>query len=277
MRTAAEEPIGTTAPLGQQSGTAQNVSRPGLELIDIRKRFDDGPVLDGVSLSITPGEIVSLIGPSGSGKSTLLGLLTGSLTPDSGQILFNGAPVIGKSRPFAFMPQRDTLLPWRRALDNAAIGLQVAGMPRHQARQRANELFEPFGLTGTQHRYPRQLSGGMRQRVSLLRTVVQDKPLLLLDEPFGALDAITRDDLQLWLLDIWATQRWSILLVTHDIREAVRLSDRVHVLSARPARIVGEVAVDRDIPRDERFFTDPRVPTLEEKLHRMLRKGLRRP
>src|SRR5690606_34811766 len=110
-------------------------------------------------------------------------------------------------------------------------GLEVAGVSRREARQRADELFDVFGLAGTQQRYPRELSGGMRQRVSLLRTVVQGKPLLLLDEPFGALDAITRDDLQSWLLQIWATHRWSILLVTHDIREAVRLSDRVHVLS----------------------------------------------
>lgn len=245
----------------------------GLELSDLCKGFDGIAVLDGVTLSVAPGEIVSLIGPSGSGKSTLLGLLTGSLAPESGSMLFNGVPMTRRVRPVAYMPQRDALLPWRRALDNAAVGLEVAGMGRREARKRADSLFEIFGLQGTQHRYPRQLSGGMRQRVSLLRTVVQEKPLLLLDEPFGALDAITRDDLQSWLLNIWAVHRWSILLVTHDIREAIRLSDRVHVLSSRPGRLVGEVHVSRDLPRDDRFFTDRRIAPLEGRLHEMLRSG----
>ena len=247
----------------------------GLELCNLRKSFTDGPVLDDISLTVGPSEIVSLIGPSGSGKSTILGLLTGSIPVESGRVLFNGESVTGRVRPFAYMPQRDALLPWRRAIDNAAIGLEVAGTPRREARARADELFEPFGLAGTQQRYPRQLSGGMRQRVSLLRAVVQGKPLLLLDEPFGALDAITRDDLQTWLLRIWPLHRWSILLITHDIREAVRLSDRVHVLSARPGRLIGEVRVSRDIPRDERFRTDPRTPRLETRLHEMLRAGHR--
>lgn len=248
----------------------------GLELSDIRKGFDGAAVLEGVSLSVAPGEIVSLIGPSGSGKSTLLSLLTGSLEPEGGRMLFNAAPMTGRVRPVAYMPQRDALLPWRRALDNATVGLEVAGVGRREARKQANALFETFGLHGTQDRYPRQLSGGMRQRVSLLRTVVQRKPLLLLDEPFGALDAITRDDLQTWLLNIWAVHRWSILLVTHDIREAIRLSDRIHVLSRRPGRIIGTVHVSRDIPRDDQFFTDQRVAPLEARLHEMLRSGSHR-
>ncbi|MGO1414867.1 MAG: ABC transporter ATP-binding protein [Microbacterium gubbeenense] len=248
----------------------------GLDLTDVRKGFGGAPVLDGVSLSVAPGEIVSLIGPSGSGKSTLLSLLTGALAPESGRMLFDGAPMTGRARPVAYMPQRDALLPWRRALDNAAVGLEVAGVRRREARQQADAFFDTFGLQGTQDRYPRQLSGGMRQRVSLLRTVVQKKPLLLLDEPFGALDAITRDDLQMWLLNIWAVHRWSILLVTHDIREAIRLSDRVHVLSSRPGRLVGEVQVSRDIPRDDRFFADPRIAPLEGRLHDMLRAGSHR-
>ncbi|MFB8385546.1 ABC transporter ATP-binding protein [Microbacterium sp. NPDC055910] len=245
----------------------------GLELTGIRKGFDGMPVLDDLTLSVAPGEIVSLIGPSGSGKSTLLSLLTGELVADAGRILFDGAPVPERERPFAFMPQRDVLLPWRRALDNAAIGLEVAGVPRREARRRAGELFDAFGLSGSERRYPRQLSGGMRQRVSLARTVVQGKPLLLLDEPFGALDAITRDEMQEWLLTVWAQHRWSVLLVTHDIREAVRLSDRVYVISRRPARIIGEAVVSRDIPRGEGFVTDPRVPALEERLRDLLRAG----
>lgn len=245
-----------------------------LELRGIGKSFGDHPVLADVSLTVGAGEIVSLVGASGSGKSTLLSLLTGALRPDTGEIRYGGEPVApaagGRDRPFAFMPQRDVLLPWRRILDNACIGLEVAGVPRRAARERAAELFAPFGLAGTEARYPRQLSGGMRQRVSFLRTVVQGKPVLLLDEPFGALDAITRDELQRWLLDIWAAHGWSILLITHDIREAVRLSDRVLVLPQRAGRIAGDVPVSRDIPRGDGFLLDGRVPPLEARLHALM-------
>ena len=181
----------------------------GLDLTDVRKGFG-GRARSRRRLALGGARRghIALIGPSGSGKSTLLSLLTGALAPESGRMLFDGAPMTGRARPVAYMPQRDALLPWRRALDNAAVGLEVAGVRRREARQQADALFDTFGLQGTQDRYPRQLSGGMRQRVSLLRTVVQKKPLLLLDEPFGALDAITRDDLQMWLLNIWAVHRW---------------------------------------------------------------------
>ena len=243
-----------------------------LELDGLAKAFGDRLVLDGVSLRVEPGEVVSIVGPSGSGKSTLLALLTGALTADAGSIRYAGAP-IGADRPFAFMPQRDVLLPWRRVLDNTAIGLEVAGLPRRGARERAGRLFAPFGLEGTERLYPRQLSGGMRQRASFLRTIVQGKPVLLLDEPFGALDAITRDDLQQWLLGMWDESRWSILLITHDIREAIRMSDRVLVLAASPGRVVGDVTVSRGIPRDAAFVRDPRVPEIESRLRGMLAAG----
>lgn len=241
-----------------------------LELRGIAKHFGQREVLRDVSFEVAAGEIVALVGTSGSGKSTLLSLLTGAITPDAGEILFAGAAVPARGRPFAYMPQRDVLLPWRRVIDNAAIGLEVAGVPRSRARERVAELLGPFGLAGTERLYPRQLSGGMRQRVSFLRTVVQDQPVLLLDEPFGALDAITRDELQKWLLDIWAGNGWSILLITHDIREAVRMADRALVLPARPGPIAGEVRVDRAIPRDDDFLLDPRVPPLEARLHALL-------
>lgn len=235
----------------------------------LRKSFGDTVVLDDVSLSVAPGTVTSLIGPSGSGKSTLLGILTGSLEPDAGEVLVDGAP-LGSQRPFAFMPQRDALLPWRRVIDNAALGLVMAGLPQREARRRAAALFDTFGIAGTEQMWPRQLSGGMRQRVALLRTVVQGKEMLLLDEPFGALDALTREELQQWMLDIWAQHRWSMLLITHDIREAVRLSDEVLVLSAKPARILGGVHVDRAIPRGAEFVRDPRARELEHELLRLL-------
>nr|WP_237464722.1 ABC transporter ATP-binding protein [Leucobacter luti] len=246
-----------------------------MSLRGIGAAFGEHVVLADVSFDVAPGEIVSLVGASGSGKSTLLALLTGALRPSAGEIHHGGvlldpaAP--GRERPFAYMPQRDVLLPWRRILDNAGIGLEVAGVPRREARERAGALFGPFGLAGTEHRYPRQLSGGMRQRVSFLRTVVQGKPVLLLDEPFGALDAITRDELQRWLLDIWEAHGWSVLLITHDIREAVRLSDRVLVLASDAGGIAGEVGVPRSLPRGDGFLLDPRAPQLEARLHGLLR------
>lgn len=284
---------------GTQSSGGAAAPRAALELRGITKAFGEQPVLGDLSLRVGAGEIVSLVGASGSGKSTLLSLLIGALRADAGEIRFGGAAVdpaaLGHDRPFAYMPQRDVLLPWRRIRDNAGIGLEVAGIPRRDARARVAALLGPFGLAGAERRYPRQLSGGMRQRVSFLRTVVQGKPVLLLDEPFGALDAITRDELQRWLLDIWGAHGWSILLVTHDIREAVRLSDRALVLgvpagtadSGDPvpgakgvgamstdgiagARIVGEVAVTREIPRGDAFLLDPRVPSLEAELHALL-------
>lgn len=255
-------------------GSPMHRPQGDLEVRSLSRSFGDQAVLSDVSFEVTAGEIVSLVGPSGSGKSTLLSILTGALAPDAGEVRYAGKPVARQAtgvRPFAFMPQRDVLLPWRRIVDNAGIGLEVAGVRRAEARRRVGELLAPFGLAGTERLYPRQLSGGMRQRVSFLRTVVQQRPVLLLDEPFGALDAITRDELQRWLLDIWAEHGWSILLITHDIREAVRMSDRVLVLPGVAGPIAGEVRVTRDIERGDGFLTDPRVPLREAELHALLR------
>lgn len=248
--------------------------RGALEVRELGLAFGERRVLDGVSFDVAAGEVVALVGPSGSGKSTLLSLLTGALRPDAGEIRYAGAPVPERGRPFAFMPQRDVLLPWRRIAENAAIGLEVAGVRREDARARVAALLGEFGLAGTERLFPRQLSGGMRQRVSFLRTVVQGRPVLLLDEPFGALDAITRDELQRWLLGIWAEHGWSVLLITHDIREAVRLADRVLVLPTTPGPLRGNVRIDREIPRLDGFVTDPRVPGLEAELHGLLRAAM---
>lgn len=245
----------------------------GLSVRAVSKQFGELQVLDGVSFDIASGEIVALVGPSGSGKSTLLSVLTGALGADHGELHYNGAPVSGRNRPFAYMPQRDVLLPWRRTLGNAAIGLEVAGVRRRDARARVAALLDAFDLAGTERLYPRQLSGGMRQRVSFLRTVVQERPVLLLDEPFGALDAITREELQRWLLRMWGEHRWSILLITHDVREAIRLADRVLVLPQAPGPLTGDVRVSREIPRGDGFVSDPRVPPLETELQQLLREA----
>ena len=163
------------------------------------------------------------------------------------------------------MPQRDALMPWRRIIDNVTLGLEVQGMTRRAARAQVAPLFPQFGLDGFERHYPAQLSGGMRQRAALLRTVVQQRRVMLLDEPFGALDALTRIEMQRWLEDRWQTGRWTTLLVTHDVREAVCLSDRIYVLSPRPARVVGQFDVDLDRPRLA-FGVRPAAHVLEDEI-----------
>ncbi|WP_367714345.1 ABC transporter ATP-binding protein (plasmid) [Nitratireductor sp. GISD-1A_MAKvit] len=220
-----------------------------LELRNVGVSLGETEVLDDVSLRVGQGEFVSILGPSGAGKSTLFRLLTGALQPDSGEILRNGTALKRDGKTFAFMPQRDALMPWRRIIDNVILGLEVQGVSRTEARARALPLFAEFGLEGFEQRYPAELSGGMRQRAALLRTVIQARPIQLLDEPFGALDALTRAQMQRWLEGRWSAARWTTLLVTHDVREAVALSDRIYVLSRRPARVISEMIVRAPRPR----------------------------
>ncbi|WP_404935173.1 ABC transporter ATP-binding protein [Nitratireductor sp. L15S-10] len=220
-----------------------------LELRNVGVSLGKTDVLDDVSLRVGQGEFVSILGPSGAGKSTLFRLLTGALEPDRGEILLDGSTLKRNGTTFAFMPQRDALMPWRRIIDNVILGLEVQGLPRAEARARALPLFAEFGLAGFEERYPAELSGGMRQRAALLRTVIQARPIQLLDEPFGALDALTRAQMQRWLEDRWSAARWTTLLVTHDVREAVALSDRIYVLSRRPARVISEVVIRAPRPR----------------------------
>jgi ABC-type nitrate/sulfonate/bicarbonate transport system ATPase subunit len=202
--------------------------------------------LRDVSLRVDAGDFVSIVGPSGCGKSTLFNLVAGIEAASSGDIAVNGAlDAESRRRHCGYMFQKDLLFPWRSVLDNAALGLEVASGDREQARQRARELLPRFGLEGFEAHQPSELSGGMRQRVALLRTLLLQRPLLLLDEPFAALDALTRRELQAWLRGTWRLGSEAAVLVTHDVREAVLLSDRVYVMSPRPGRIVAEVAVER--------------------------------
>ncbi|MBT9384884.1 ABC transporter ATP-binding protein [Pseudooceanicola sp. CBS1P-1] len=204
------------------------------------------PVLADISFDVRPGEFTALIGPSGAGKSSIFELLLGNLAPEAGQITLQGAP---QDAAFAYMPQRDALMPWRRIIDNVGLGLEVQGMSRRAARAAVAPLFPRFGLEGFERHWPAQLSGGMRQRAALARTLVQDRPLLLLDEPFGALDALTRTGMQQWLEARLAETRTTALLITHDIREAICLADRIHVLSPRPAQILASFDVTLPRPR----------------------------
>jgi ABC-type nitrate/sulfonate/bicarbonate transport system ATPase subunit len=237
-----------------------------LQLKNISKSFDGMEVLKDISLQIARGEFVSIVGPSGSGKSTILRLLTQALQADNGEIFFEGIPLAQAAHAFAFMPQRDALMPWRSVIDNAILGLEVHGMRRSQARAAAAPLFERFGLAGFENHYPAALSGGMRQRAALLRTVIQRQDMLLLDEPFGALDALTRTQMQEWLQGMWTDHRWTALLITHDVREAVFLSDRIYVLSARPATVVREFEVPLARPRTLADLGSPTAQAIETEI-----------
>jgi NitT/TauT family transport system ATP-binding protein len=224
----------------------------GVLIQDVGKSFGTLRVLDGVSLRAGPGEVVAVVGPSGCGKSTLLELACGLQAPDEGTV---------SAAPAVLMPQRDSLLPWAGALDNAALPLRLKGQSRAAARAGAHATFQEFGLAGFERARPHELSGGMRQRVAFLRTLLAGKPVLCLDEPFAALDALTRQELQAWLGDALRTQPRTVLLVTHDVEEALVLADRVCVLSPRPAIVRTTLEIDLPRPRSR---TDPLLVALRE-------------
>jgi len=228
------------------------------------------PVLAGVNLTVNPGELVTIIGPSGCGKSTLLNIIAGLDQPDSGTVELDGDAGRNRLGSIGYMQQKDLLLPWRSVLDNAALGLEIQGVPRRQARQKALELTGLFGLAGFEHQYPFALSGGMRQRAAFLRTMLLGQDVVLLDEPFGALDALTRVQMQEWLMDLWNTLKKTIVLITHDVEEAILLSDRVYVLSTRPAKI--KLMMEIELPRPRSFgnVTDPDFIELKTRLLTLL-------
>jgi ABC-type nitrate/sulfonate/bicarbonate transport system ATPase subunit len=225
------------------------------------RRGENLPALAGVSLRAAAGELVAVVGPSGCGKTTLLELICGLQQPDSGKI---------ECAPAALMPQRDLLLPWLCALDNAALALRIAGLPRAHARRRAAALFAELGLAGFEQAHPSELSGGMRQRVAFLRTLLSGKPVLCLDEPFGALDAITRAEMQEWLNGALAREPRTVVLVSHDVEEAIVLADRVVVLSPRPGRVVAQLEVRLPRPRAR---TDGELIALREQAMAALHLG----
>ncbi len=236
-----------------------------------RHAGSDCPVLAGFSLRFKEGEFFSLIGPSGSGKSTLFKLLTGLLEPDMGEILYRGRPFRHRLGKVGYMPQRDTLFPWRTVRQNAALALEIKGWRRREAMQRAGSFLRQFGLEEMADLYPHQLSGGLRQRVSFLRTILADNELLLLDEPFGALDALTRAQLQEWLLSLWQQLRKTVLFITHDVEEAILLSDRIGVLLARPLSIVQVVEVPLPRPRKLSMVTEAAFIRLKRQLLEQIR------
>jgi len=227
-------------------------------------------VISDASLLVSSGEFVSLIGPSGCGKSTLLNIVSGLEEPTSGVVALDGDPRAPRLGLVAHMHQRDLLLPWRTVLGNAVLGLELRHVAATEARARALALIARFGLDGFEDAYPAHLSGGMRQRVALLRTMLPQQDLIVLDEPFGALDAITRSGLQEWLGDVLETDRRTTLLVTHDVDEALLMSDRIYVMSKRPGSTVQSLQVPLARPRTREALSDPRVIDLRRQLMGLL-------
>ena len=224
-----------------------------LELRNISKSFDGRPVLRDVSLTVRKGELVCLLGISGGGKTTLFNIIAGLLKPDSGQVFIDGEDVTGKPGQVSYMMQKDLLLPFRTIEDNVALPLMLKGVSRTEARSRASALFEEFGLAGTEKQYPSQLSGGMRQRAAFLRTWMFSQNIALLDEPFSALDPLTRRSVHRWYLKVMDHIQLTTCFVTHDVDEAVLLSDRVCLLTGKPGTISRELVISEGRPRDEDF------------------------
>ena len=236
----------------------------------IAKEYSDKKVLQDITVTLNEGEIVSLLGVSGVGKTTLFNVLSGLIVPDSGSVLLEGDDITGKTGYLSYMLQKDLLLPHKKVIDNVALPLLLAGVSKKEARARASALFEQFGLAGNEYKYPAQLSGGMRQRAAFLRTYLCDKKVVLLDEPFGALDTITRTAMHEWYLKIMEEIRLSTILITHDIDEAVLLSDRIYIMKGSPAVISDEIVITESKPRDPDFVLSGEFLEYKKKIKGML-------
>jgi NitT/TauT family transport system ATP-binding protein len=255
------------------SPTTPGASSSVIELKDIQYTFpgQTDPVIAGLDLHIEPGEFVAVIGPSGCGKTTMLRLVHGLLHPDSGDVLVGGNAISRPTRDRGFVFQSDCLLPWRRIVDNVGFPLELAGEKREQARVKAREMLDFIGLGSTADKYPSQLSGGMRQRVNLARALVVSPGVLLMDEPFAALDAQTREVLQTELLTIWAREKKTVIFVTHQLDEAVYLADRVVVLQPHPGKVRAIVPIDLPRPRSLDIKRTAEFATIVEHLWSLIK------
>jgi ABC-type nitrate/sulfonate/bicarbonate transport system ATPase subunit len=223
-----------------------------------------------VTLAIPQGRFVSLIGPSGCGKSTIFNVIAGLLEPSGGRVIIDGVDATGTIGRVGYMLQKDLLLPWRTVLDNVILGMEIQGVPLAEARARALPLLNRYGLNGFEYLYPNSLSGGMRQRAALLRTLLFDTDVILLDEPFGALDAQTKLQMQEWLLQLWSDFGKTVLFVTHDVEEAIYLSDEVHVMGTRPGRIIETIPVTLPRPRIRTSALTPEFLVIKERCLKLL-------
>ena len=219
----------------------------------ISKSYGEKQVLQDINIHLDQGELVSLLGVSGSGKTTLFHILSGLVTPDEGSVYLRGKDVTSTPGSISYMLQKDLLLPHKKVIDNVSLPLVLKGMKKAQAREQANPLFAEFGLEGTQYQYPSQLSGGMRQRAALLRTYLSSDGVALLDEPFSALDTLTKTSIHKWYLEIMQHIDLSTLFITHDIDEAILLSDRIYILNGTPGEIRDEIVIKEKKPRTENF------------------------
>lgn len=230
---------------------------PKIDLRGVRQVFGENQALAPTDLAIAPGEFVSVVGPSGCGKSTLFNVVSGILRPTEGSVHIDGSDVTGKPGRVGYMLQKDLLLPWKTALENITLGAGLRGRVDRKTKEAAAHLATQYGLGAFLNHFPHAMSGGMRQRVALMRTLSFAQDVMLLDEPFGALDSQTRFEMQSWLLSVWAEQRSTVLFITHDVDEAVFLSDRIVVMSPRPGRIQEILTVNLPRPRTLEMFTDP--------------------
>jgi NitT/TauT family transport system ATP-binding protein len=249
---------------------------PLLSVQNVRREFDvrgkNVLALDTLSLGLDQGEFVTVVGPSGCGKSTLLNLVVGLLPPSAGQILFRGRAVNGINPEIGYVTQKDNLLPWRTLIDNVELALEIRGVEKSARRRRAGELIGQVGLGGFEEHYPHELSGGMRQRANIIRTLIYDPELILMDEPFGPLDAQTRIVLQEQLLKLWLASKKTILFITHDLVEAITLADRVVVMTSRPGKVKHIAAVPIPRPRDVyQIHSSPEFRDVYDTLWRQLR------
>jgi len=241
-----------------------------LTIRDISKQFSGAKVIDHLSLNVVEGEFVSVLGPSGSGKSTLFHLIGGILTPDEGTIQLNGDQINGQRGSISYMPQSPSLLPWRTVLQNVLLGQELQGK---KDKEMAIKMIQKAGLGDYTHAYPSQLSGGMKQRVSFIRALLSPQPVICLDEPFSALDELTRLDMQKWLLSIWEVHKRTILFVTHNIDEALFLSDRIVVLSPKPASITAEFSPPFSRPRKDALLLTEEFLEWKRKIYYALTSG----
>ena len=241
-----------------------------LEVKHVSKRFDGRPVLDDISIELRRGELVCLLGVSGGGKTTLFNVISGLLRPDAGRVLLDGRDITGQPGSISYMLQKDLLLPYRTIEDNVALPLVLRGVKKQAAREQVRPMFRQFGLEGTQKKYPAQLSGGMRQRAALLRTYLFSQDVALLDEPFSALDTLTKSAIHRWFLGVMEQIHLSTLFITHDIDEAILLSDRIYLLSGSPGTITGEIVIREPKPRPAEFNLTPEFLSYKRKILSML-------
>lgn len=244
-----------------------------LEVKNVTKSFDEDEIIKNISLNLNKGELVSLLGVSGGGKTTLFNIIAGLSKADEGHVILNGEDISGRPGKISYMLQKDMLLPYKTIEDNVALPLIVGGMSKREARLKAALYFKEFGLEGTEKKYPSQLSGGMKQRAALLRTYLFSSEVALLDEPFSALDMLTKTSVHQWYMDVMEKIKLSTLFITHDIDEAIVLSDRIYLLTGKPGKIAKEITIEVPKPRPADFNLSERFLEYKREIIKALAEG----